>query len=154
MWREYYSHEFHISHATQFLMELIRKDRVPLRELPMVVTYHDPCDLGRGSRVFEEPREVIRAIPGVRLVELPRNRENCQCCGGGGNLEMIDSKLAGKIAEKKIEEVLTTGADAVVTACQQCLRTMMTYVRRQKIKIGVFDITQLIQMALNQKMDK
>jgi len=50
--------------------------------LDLTVTYHDPCDLGRGARVFDAPREVIRSIPGVRLVELPRNRENCQCCGG------------------------------------------------------------------------
>ena len=151
MWREHYSHEFHISHASQFLLELLLQGRVPLQELPMVVTYHDPCDLGRGSRIFEEPREVIRAIPGVKLVELPRNRENCQCCGGGGNLEMIDSKLAARIAEKKIEEVLSTGADAVVTSCQQCLRTMMTYVRRQKIPLEVFDISQLIRKALDRK---
>jgi heterodisulfide reductase subunit D len=149
MWREYYPREIKISHATQFLMELVAADRVPLKELPITVTYHDPCDLGRGARVFEPPREAILAIPGIRFVELPRNREACQCCGGGGNLEMIDAKLSAEIARKKIEEVLETGAEAVVTSCQQCVRTMTTYVRRNKIPLEVLDITQLIHRALD-----
>lgn len=148
MWREYYPRNFKISHATQFLMKLIQDKRVPLQELPLKVTYHDPCDLGRGARVFDEPRQVIRSIPGVEFVELPKNRENCQCCGGGGNLEMIDAKLSSEIAKRKIEEVLSTGAEAVVTSCQQCVRTMMTYVRRNKVPLEVLDITQLIHRAL------
>jgi heterodisulfide reductase subunit D len=148
MWREHYPPEFPIAHASQFLEELVRAERVPLKELDLTVTYHDPCDLGRGARVFEEPRDLIRSIPGVKLVELPRNRENCQCCGGGGNLEMIDAKLSSEIAKRKIEEVLSTGAKAVVTSCQQCMRTMTTYVKRNKVPIEVLDITQLVRKAL------
>ncbi|MBT7914530.1 (Fe-S)-binding protein [Candidatus Bathyarchaeota archaeon] len=148
MWREFYPHEFEISHASQFIVELIKGNRVPLQELPLKVTYHDPCDLGRGARVFDEPREVIHSIPGVELVELPNNRENCQCCGGGGNLEMVDAKLAAEIAGQKIEEVISTGAQAVVTSCQQCVRTLTTYVKRNKISIEVMDITQLVHRAL------
>jgi len=150
MWREHYPEEFRISHATQFIMELITQGRVPLEEVDLTVTYHDPCDLGRGARVFDEPREVIRAIPGIRFVELPNNRENCQCCGGGGNLEMVDAGLSAQIAKRKIEEILSIGADAVVTSCQQCVRTMMTYVRRNKIPLEVLDITQLIRRALRE----
>ena len=151
MWREHYPHEFEIIHASEFLMKLVKEKKVPLRELPMTVTYHDPCDLGRGARVFEEPREAIQAIPGIRFVELPRNRENCQCCGGGGNLEMIDAKLSAEIAKRKIEEVLITGAQAVVTSCQQCVRTMTTYVKRNKVPIEVLDITQLVHRALRRE---
>jgi heterodisulfide reductase subunit D len=148
MWREHYPHEFKINHASQFLMELIKDKRVPFKELPLKGTYHDPCDLGRGSRVYEEPRQVIRAIPGVTLIELPRNREHCQCCGGGGNLEMIDAQLSSEIARRKIEEVLSTGAQAVITSCQQCVRTMATYARRNKVPIEVMDIVQLVRKAL------
>jgi len=147
-WREYYPGEFKMTHASQFLVDLIKSGRVPLKELNLTVTYHDPCDLGRGTRVFDEPREVIRAIPGVRFVELPHNRENCVCCGGGGNLEMVDAKLSARIADRKIQEIRSTGADTVVTSCQQCVRTMMTYVRRNKIPLDVLDITQLIRRAL------
>ena len=101
MWREHYPHKFKISHASGFLLNLLKKGQIPLRELSLTVTYHDPCDLGRGSRIFEEPREIIRSIPGVRLVELTNTRENCRCCGGGGNLEMVDAKLSAEISKRK-----------------------------------------------------
>jgi heterodisulfide reductase subunit D len=81
-------------------------------------------------------------------VELPHNRENSQCCGGGGNLEMIDAGLSAEIAKRKIEEILETGAEAVITSCQQCVRTMFTYARRNKVPLEVMDITQLVRKAL------
>lgn len=148
MWREHYPHDFQIYHVTQYLHHLITDDRLALNKVDLTVTYHDPCDLGRGSREYDAPRRVIQAIPGVKLVEMAHNRDNCLCCGGGGNLEMIDSKLSGEIAKAKIEEVTATGAEAVVTACQQCVRTMNTYVRRNKLKMAVMDIVQLVQKAL------
>jgi heterodisulfide reductase subunit D len=79
---------------------------------------------------------------------MEHSREKCLCCGGGGNLEMIDAGLSGEIAKAKIDEVLATGADTVITACQQCVRTMATYARRNKIKLDVMDIVQLVQRAL------
>ncbi len=148
MWREYYPETIEIVHATQFLLKLVQENRIPLRDLDLTVTYHDPCDLGRGARVFDEPREIIRAIPGIRFIELPNHRENCQCCGGGGNLEMVDAKLSAEISRRKIEEILNTGAQAVITSCQQCVRTMTTYVKRNKIDLEVLDITQLVHKAL------
>jgi len=148
MWREYYPDEFEIFHVTEFLIELIKDEQLQPKELPMTVTYHDPCDLGRGARVFEAPRDIIHSIPGVNLVELSDNRESCMCCGGGGNLEMIDTKLSVEIARRKIDDVMMTGAEAVITSCQQCVRTMNTYVRRNKIPIEVMDITELVKRAL------
>lgn len=148
MWREHYPREVPIAHASQFLLALLREGRVPLKELPLKVTYHDPCDLGRGARVFDAPREVLRSIPGVTFVEMERNREACRCCGGGGNLEMIDADLSSRIAKEKIQDVLDTGAQAVVSACQQCVRTMTTYVRRNKVPLEVMDIAQLVRRAL------
>jgi heterodisulfide reductase subunit D len=154
MWREHYSPDLQIAHASEFLMDLVKEGRIPLQELPMSVTYHDPCDLGRGARVFDAPRETIRSVPGIHFVELSRNRENCLCCGGGGNLEMIDAELSAAIAKEKIDEIMATGADAVVTSCQQCVRTMTTYVRRNKIPLEVLDITQLIHKALQRPGEK
>jgi heterodisulfide reductase subunit D len=155
MWREHYAPgDLKISHATQFLLRMLRQGAIPLKPLEMTVTYHDPCDLGRAAREFDAPREAIGLIPGVRLVELPRNRENCLCCGGGGNLEMISKELSADIARLKIEEVLSTGARAVVTACQQCVRTMTTYVRRNKVALEVLDLTQLVQRALAKEGDR
>ena len=149
MWREYYPQEFEIAHVTQFLLKRVREGKIPLKELPLIVTYHDPCDLGRGARVFDAPRELIQSIPGVKFVELSENREACKCCGGGGNLEMLDAGLSKEIARQKIEAVMDTGAQAVITACQQCVRTMVTFVKRNKVPIEVLDITQLVQRALD-----
>ena len=148
MWREYYPPDIEIFHVTQFLKKLTEENRLPFKTLSMTVTYHDPCDLGRASRIYREPREIIRSIPGIQLVELPHNKENCRCCGGGGNLEMIDAPLAAEIARQKIEEVVSTGAQAVITSCQQCVRTMLTHVKRNKIPLEVLDITQLVLRAL------
>jgi heterodisulfide reductase subunit D len=148
MWREHYRTDLELLSAPEFLLRRVRAGKAPLAELPLTVTYHDPCDLGRGARVFDAPRELLRAIPGVRLVELPRSREECMCCGGGGNLEMVDPDLAAKIAKAKIEEVAATGAQAVVTSCQQCVRTLTSYARRHKIPIDVLDIVQLVRKAL------
>jgi heterodisulfide reductase subunit D len=150
MWQEYYPYpgNLEIFHSTQFLLHLIDKNRLKFKEFPLKVTYHDPCDLGRGAREFDAPREVIRNIPGVELVEMERNRENCRCCGGGGNLEMIDGELSGKITERKLKEIMATGAYAVVTSCQQCVRTMTTWVRRNELSLQVLDIAGLVRKAL------
>ncbi len=150
MWREHYPAKgLELLHASQFLIRLLEEGRIPLKQKPLKVTYHDPCDLGRGAGEYEAPREIIKAIPGVEFVELPRNRENCRCCGGGGNLEMIDAGLSAKIAQAKIEEIMSTGAGAVISSCQQCLRTMATHVRRNKVPLKVMDITQLIRKYLD-----
>ena len=92
--------------------------------------------------------DIIKTIPGIRLVEMANNKENCACCGGGGNLEMIDAALSKEIAGNKIRQVLDTGADAVITSCQQCVRTMKGYVRLNKIKLEVMDIVELVRKAL------
>jgi len=149
MWRSHYLEDLKLSHSTQFLLDLIEQERIPLKEVPLTVTYHDPCDLGRASRVYEAPRAILRALPGVTLVEMARNREDCLCCGGGGNLEMIDADLSGRIAEEKVNHVLETGADVVVTACQQCIRTMTGHIRRHQLDIKVMDITALVRQALD-----
>lgn len=149
MWREHYPTDLKLSHATQYLDRLVAQGRLPLRKREMTVTYHDPCDLGRAARVFEAPRRLIKALPGIKLVELADNRENCLCCGGGGNLEMIDQELNAEIASRKVDQVLATGAEAVVSGCQQCLRTMATHARRNKLPLKVMDVAQLVRASLD-----
>jgi heterodisulfide reductase subunit D len=149
MWKEHYPTDLKLSHATQFLEGLLAQGCLPLRENPIIVTYHDPCDLGRAARIFDPPRRVIQSLPGVKLVEMADNREHCLCCGGGGNLEMIDQELNAGIAALKVEQVLATGAEAVVSGCQQCLRTMATHARRNKLPLKVMDIAQLVRACLD-----
>ena len=143
-WMEEYQTEVKIFHSTQFIKKLIDEGKITFREKEERVTYHDPCDLGRGSGVYEAPREILRAIPGVELVEMAGSREQCKCCGGGGNLEMVDSKLSAALAQEKIDQIQATGADTVITACQQCVRTILTTARRKEIPINAMDITEFV----------
>jgi heterodisulfide reductase subunit D len=143
-WKEYYDTDLELLHDTEFIEKLVKNGSIRLGELNATVTYHDPCDLGRHCGVYDAPREILRAIPGLTLVELEGNRAKSVCCGGGGNVEMADADLSASVAQKKIEEIQRTGADMVVTSCQQCVRTITTRARRQKVDLTVCDITELV----------
>ena len=138
-------------HASQLLADLVKQGKLDLKPLNLKVTYHDPCDLGRNTGVFEEPRDVIKSIPGIEFVELPNNRNMSVCCGGGGNVEMVDPDLSAAVAQRKIDEILSTGADTVISSCQQCLRTIATRARRENINLNVLDLTQLVMKSLTQE---
>ena len=148
-WMEEYETDIEIFHSTQFIKELIDEGKISFTEKRVTATYHDPCDLGRASGVYDPPREILRTIPGVELVEMESNREQCKCCGGGGNLEMVDPELSAALAQEKIKEIQATGADTVITACQQCVRTIMTTARRNKLPVKAMDVTEFVLSAMN-----
>lgn len=149
MWKHSYTPDFvRVMHSTQFLADLVEAGRVPLRRLEMRVTYHDPCDLGRKSQVYDAPRRLIQAIPGVELVEMEDSRQNAMCCGGGGNLESLNPDLSRAIARRRLEQAQAVGAEAIVSACQQCERTLSMAARREKIRLKVMDVVQLLRAAL------
>ena len=148
-WMEECKTDIEIFHSTQFIKKLIDEGKISFKEKRTKVTYHDPCDLGRASGVYEAPRDILRAIPGVELVEMKGNREQCICCGGGGNLEMVNPDLSATLAQAKIEEIRATGADLVVTACQQCIRTIQTTARRKKIPVNAMEIIEFVLKNMN-----
>ncbi len=148
-WKEHYPNDFKLFHSTQFIEQLIRDNALSFNELPWTVTYHDPCDLGRNGGEYDAPRKILNAIPGLDLVEMENIRAKSICCGGGGNLEMTDPALSGKVAHRKIHEIQRTGAETVVTACQQCVRTIKGRVRREKLGIEVMDISTVVAEALS-----
>jgi heterodisulfide reductase subunit D len=80
----------------------------------------------------------------VELVEMEANREQCRCCGGGGDLEIVNPDLSASLAQAKIEEIRATGADLVISACQQCLRTILATARKKKIPMVAMDITEFV----------
>lgn len=139
-----------VRHATEFLADLLEAGRIPLRDdLPeQVVTYHDPCDLGRRSGVFDAPRRILRAIPGVTLVEMAENQGGSHCCGGGGNLESFNPDLGRAIAARRIRQAAETGASVVVSACQQCERTLTNAARAERLRLRVKDVTEILLETL------
>jgi len=133
-----------IKHYVEFLPGVISPSDIDLKTDEVVVTYHDPCDLGRKSGITEAPRELIKSLPGVKLVEMRFNSEDSKCCGGGGNLEMLNPDLSLAIAQKRVEEALDTGAKYLLTTCQQCKRTLQNAVRRKRARIKVYDLLEFI----------
>jgi heterodisulfide reductase subunit D len=145
---ELQGYDLEILHTAEYLARLIREGRIPMHELAGTVTYHDPCDLGRNSGIYDAPREIIRAVPGIRFVELPHHHEGALCCGGGGNLQSVDADLAAEIARLRTEEIRASGATIVVSACQQCEQMLIAAVRKAKMPVRVMDISQLILEAM------
>ncbi|MEJ2589697.1 MAG: (Fe-S)-binding protein [Deltaproteobacteria bacterium] len=147
-WKHLYQPDVELYHASQMLDRMIKDGQISLKEMKVTVTYHDPCDLGRNSGIFEEPRNVLKAIPGIELRELANNRQLSVCCGGGGNVEMVNPDLSARVAQMKLDEIRDTGADMVVSSCQQCLRTITTRARRQKVDLVVKDLTDMVIEAM------
>jgi heterodisulfide reductase subunit D len=141
--------ELEILHATQYLAMLLEEGRIDLGPVERIVTYHDPCDLGRKSGVFDAPRTILNSIPGLEFREMASHGENAMCCGGGGDVEISDRQVTGEVGVLRMQQVQETGAEAVVSACQQCKRTLLTGARQGKIRIRAVDISELVLESMH-----
>jgi heterodisulfide reductase subunit D len=139
---------FEVIHETEFLLDLVHSGALDLKPVEKVVTYHDPCDLGRNSGIYDEPRQILEAIPGLTLVEMKDIRENALCCGGGGDVEMADAEVAKAVGRSRMLQAQETGADLIITACQQCKRTLLGAARANKIRLRTLDISELLLEAI------
>jgi heterodisulfide reductase subunit D len=137
-----------VQHATEFLADLLETGDLELREVQRTVTYHDPCDLGRKGGVIEAPRRVLAQLPGLQLVEMAENRDSSHCCGGGGNLETFDPQVSQAVARSRILQAAEVGARTLVSACQQCERTLANAARAERVRIRVKDITEVVLEAM------
>jgi len=156
--KEYGLDEIDILHYTQLVAELIDQGKLELtNEVNKKVTYHDPCFLGKQNQVFDEPRSIIQAIPGVELVEMDRNRERSLCCeGGGGRMWAEGTNLEERLAFQRVHEAADTGAEILAVACPFCLLTLEDAVKVEGLDeadqdgrtLKVLDIMELVDMAL------
>lgn len=141
---------FKVQHATEMLAELIGDGKIRLNGFSRPVTYHDPCDLGRTSHIYDAPRRIIEAIPGIRFSEMVDNRELSLCCGGGGDAEMANPELTASVAARRIQQAQETGAEVVVSACQQCNRTLAEAARKNRIRVRAMDICEVVWQAMQE----
>jgi heterodisulfide reductase subunit D len=153
-WKDEYPHilgeplGFEVLHATELLEQIISADKLSFKPLEETVTYHDPCDLGRTSGIYDAPRNVICAIPGVNFVEMKDHHEYSLCCGGGGDVEMADKDLSAAVAKSRVAQAAETEAKYLLSACQQCTRTLAGAARRDKVRMRVLDVAELVARQL------
>jgi Fe-S oxidoreductase len=140
------------THSTELLDKLIREGAIkPVNSLDLKVTYHDPCYLGRHSAIYEAPRRILEAIPGVTLIEMQNNRERSFCCGGGSGGPWKDRVAKETLGEIRVKEAIATGADVIATTCPYCIRTLNEAIAKLGAgsQIKVRDITELLLQSVD-----
>ena len=145
---------FEVVHITQYIFELINAGKLELTQgYDKKITYHDPCYLGRHNGIFDEPREALRGISGLELVEMPDSREDSLCCGGGGGRIWMETPKGERFSDLRVDQARGVGAEVLVTACPYCI----THFEDSRLALEdsedgagleVKDITEIIQEVI------
>jgi Fe-S oxidoreductase len=138
---------FEVIHITQYLFELFREGKLEFtKEYGKKVTYHDPCYLGRHNGIFDEPREVLKKVPGLKLAEMPDCGVDSLCCGGGGGRVWMETQKGERFSDLRMEQAMGVGAEVLVTSCPYCITmfedSRLTLNLTEKIEIK--DITEIV----------
>ena len=143
-----FSVNFEIIHISQYLFQLINEGRLQIsKEYGKKIMYHDPCYLGRHNGIYDEPRDVLKKIPGLELIEFAESREDSMCCGMGGGRIWAETPKSERFSNLRLEEAIGAGAGELVTACPYCItnfedsRVVLNYDDVIQIK----DITEVLQ---------
>ena len=142
---------FEVVHITQYLSELIQQGRLePKKEYGKKVTWHDPCYLGRHNGIYEEPRDILRKIPGLTLVEMSESRVDSFCCGGGGGRIWMETPKGERFSDLRVEQAIGSGAEVLVTACPYCITNFeeSRLNRENGEVIEIKDITEIIDEVI------
>jgi Fe-S oxidoreductase len=145
---------FEVVHHTQLFDELIASGRLrPRRAVRELVTYHDPCYLGRHNGEYGAPRRILEAIPGARTVEMPRHAERGFCCGAGGARMWMEEPIGKRINDERAEEAASTGAGAIGVACPYCLVMLDDGARARGSDVRVVDVAQLLAESVERRAE-
>jgi Fe-S oxidoreductase len=142
---------FEVVHISEFILELIDAGRLELtKEYNRQVTYHDPCYLGRHNSIYDEPRQALNTIPGLKLVEMPESRKKSLCCGGGGGRIWMETVKGERFSDLRVEQAVGVGAEVLVTACPYCITHFedSRLILEDSESFEVKDITEVIQEAI------
>jgi len=139
------SYDFKVQHISEFLLTWVSGR---LSEVSTKVTWHDPCILGRHLGMYDEPREVLRAIPGLELIEMQSNRKDALCCGAGGGVYFFAQGIARQAVANRLEQAKETGAQQIVTSCPNCYVRFRQAVGRFRMDLRVRSLAALINEAL------
>ena len=144
--------DFETFHYTEILAMMLRQKRLQPGPLAKKVTYHDPCYLGRHNEIYDAPREILRAIPSLELVEMERNRKNAFCCGGGGGNFFTDMLGGGALGPNRvrIREALRSGAQTLAVACPSCFKMLYDAIQDEGVaeQLEIKDVAGLLLDSL------
>ncbi|MEN9090732.1 (Fe-S)-binding protein, partial [Bacillus subtilis] len=143
--------EGEVYHHTEVLAELVKNGKLkPQHPLHETITFHDSCYLGRYNEVYDQPREILKAIPGVQLVEMERNRETGMCCGAGGGLMWMEEETGNRINVARTEQALAVNPSVISSGCPYCL-TMLgdgTKAKEAEDQVKTYDIVELLAQSV------
>jgi heterodisulfide reductase subunit D len=138
-----------ILHISELLARLLRENVLHLRyEVPLKVTYHDPCHMGRHSNVYDAPREILNKIPGLEFVEMERIREMSRCCGAGGGLKAGFSDVQNLMAQERVRDAERTGAVRLVSTCPFCYQGLQVGINALRSNLKMTDLTELVALSM------
>ncbi|MBA7578906.1 putative iron-sulfur-binding oxidoreductase FadF [subsurface metagenome] len=140
---------FEIIHFPMLLKELIEAGKIQFPSGEEIsVTYHDPCHVGRHMGIYDEPREALEAIPGVKLVEMYHNKATASCCGAGGGVRSTNRELARGAAEIRIKDAEETGSSVLTTACPFCTFNLREGVEQASSTLEMLDFPEFVAKIL------
>jgi len=139
-----------VLHFSEVYVRLLREGRLrPVAAVERTVTFHDPCHVGRSQGLFEEPREILGSIPGLRLVEMPHSRAESRCCGAGGGVKANYPEMAAAIARDRVTEAVSTGADMLVTMCPFCQASFTQAIKELDAAIELCGLEELLLRSVS-----
>ena len=142
---------FEVVHISQYLFQLINEGRLePTKEYGKKVTYHDPCYLGRHNGIYDEPREVLKRIPGLELSEMAESREDSLCCGMGGGRIWMETPKSERFSNLRLEQAIGVGAEVLATCCPYCITQFedSRLILKDSEVIQIKDITEILQEVI------
>lgn len=143
--------EAEIYHHTQLLYDLVMSGKLkPQKEIKERLTYHDSCYLGRYNGVYDPPREILKSIPGLQLVEMDRSRENGMCCGAGGGLMWTEETTGNRINVARTEQAMQVQPSMISSACPYCLTMLSDGTKAKEVEedIGTMDVAEILALSV------
>ncbi|MBT2726599.1 (Fe-S)-binding protein [Bacillus sp. ISL-75] len=140
-----------VFHHTEVLYELVRDGKlVPKHSVDETITFHDSCYLGRYNDVYDAPREILKSIPGVKLIEMERNREKAMCCGAGGGLMWMEEETGHRINVARTEQALAVNPSVISSGCPYCLTMLSDGTKAKEVeeKVSTYDVAELLEKAV------
>lgn len=145
------SKDIQVYHHTEVLFELIRDGKIkPQYEVKEKVVFHDSCYLGRYNGIYDAPREILKAIPGVELVEMDRNRENGMCCGAGGGMMWMEEHAGERINVARTEQALAVSPSVIGSACPYCLTMLSDGTKAKEVdeEVKTLDVVEILEKSI------